>query len=263
MTNGLEFLANMEYPGRFIIAGKSFDNKFLVVSYGITGRSPPSKARKFVEEKNTRVIRTEVTDEEQLKKGSPALLMYPAVVSIPGGAVVASNGAQTKLLYTVLNDMRGYGGPDSYWAAHYVERAMKGPSFEHDTKDDRWIDITTFEPDAPNNTPRISLIAFPLGACFYIVKNKGGIREDSFYPFDLYDKGKGRFISTYNGENRNPLPAFIGDPLELRIPGANPKETTDAIFDSLNPDVRVAVATMYVNGDNVLTNMKSIHDRTR
>ena len=40
--NGLEALAEMEYPGRFIILGRSEDRLSPVAVYGITGRSPSS-----------------------------------------------------------------------------------------------------------------------------------------------------------------------------------------------------------------------------
>ncbi len=253
MTKGLEALAGMEYPGRFIIAGRSFDDKYLVVSYGLTGRSSSSKARRFVYEEKTHTVRTDVTNEVELKKGSPALLLYPAIAA-HNGAVVVSNGAQTKLLYSALRNIS-----TDYRARMAAEEAMRTPVFEYDSKDGRWIDITTFEPDAPNNTPRISLVAFSSGACFHIVKEKGGDKQEIFHSYELKN-GEGKLISTYSGINSNPLPSFSGEPKTVEINGRNPKETNDAIFDSLNPEFRVAVATMYVNSDDVQTSLRSIHD---
>ena len=260
MSAPLEFLAGMEYPGRFIIAGRSQDDGHLVVSYGLTGRSSSSKARRFAYDENTNTVRTDVTDENELRKGSPALLLYPAMVAYKGN-VVASNGAQTKLLYSALRNYVESSRPSApLSASETLREAMSTPTFEYDSKDKRWIDITTFEPDAPNNTPRISLVAFPRGACFHIVKEEQKRREDCLYPY-LLSGGVAVFISTYAGPNRNPLPSFEGLPhVILKLPGKNPKETNDAIFDSLNPDVRVAVATMYVNDDEVQTSMRSIHD---
>lgn len=257
MAEKLEVLANMEYPGRFIIAGRSNDDKYLVVSYGLTGRSDSSKARKFVHEEQTHTIRTDVTDPAVLNKGSPALLLYPAI-AVYNGAVVASNGAQTKLLYSALRNAI----PDRYGGINHqrvMNDAMKDPIYEYDSKDKRWIDITTFEPDAPNNTPRINLVASSSLALFYVVKEKEG-RKDHFYHVFSTNKGKGQFISTYAGYNANPLPPTERRMIFLDIPGNNPRETNDAIFESLNPAVRVAVATMYLNGKDIQTSLRSIHD---
>lgn len=255
MTEKLEVLAGMEYPGRFIIAGRSADDKYLVVSYGLTGRSDPSKARKFVHEEQTHTIRTDVTDPAVLNKGSPALLLYPAI-AVHNGAVVASNGAQTKLIYSALRNVSNLRrtGPHNI-----MDKAMKDPFYEYDSKDKRWIDITTFEPDAPNNTPRINLVAFPHLALFNIVKEREGNKE-SLYQMWSTNKGEGQFISTYRGDNVNPLPAFEGNTVPVQIIGTNPQETNDSIFESLNPAVRVAVATVYVNGEDIQTSLRSIHD---
>lgn len=73
MTEGLEALTRMEYPGRFIVVGRSADDSANFALYGITGRSPSSQARVLVESPKTRTIRTVVTDPEELKKGSAAL----------------------------------------------------------------------------------------------------------------------------------------------------------------------------------------------
>ena len=49
----LDALAQMEYPGRFIIVGQLVNEKNVVV-YGLSGRSPSSQARVFKSEKKVK-----------------------------------------------------------------------------------------------------------------------------------------------------------------------------------------------------------------
>jgi len=173
MVQGLEALTKMEYPGRFIIAGRDRSGENNVVAYGITGRSPPSRARKLIHDKKTDVIRTdvirtEVTDKKLLEQGNPALLIYPAVVPIKNGFIVG-NGAQTNLLYTAF--VNSANNLNSYTAARLIlQYAYKHPHFIYDPQFG-WIDLTSYEPDNPHFTPRISACVLPRNVAFYIVRH--------------------------------------------------------------------------------------------
>ena len=96
---GLESLARMEYPGRFIILGKDSGGEHAVVVYGLTGRSPPSRARRLEPEKDQ--VRVVPVDEQAVSAGNRDLLVYPAMMFKRQGIAV-SNGAHTEscLLYT-------------------------------------------------------------------------------------------------------------------------------------------------------------------
>lgn len=246
--NGLEALAGIEYPGRFIIAGKDVNNLTVVV-YGLTGRSQPSRARQFLQGGSTGTIRTDVTDPAQLEKGSPALLLYPAIAFLPGehGGFVASNGAQTKLIYSNSRRLREAAFPPAVFGM--MRRALDEPFFEYDSQADRWIDITTFEPDK-YNTPRINLIVLRNNACLHIVrKGEGGIREDRYHDFALR-LGVGKFISTYSGINEEPLPSFTGAPLNVELTGASAEETAHMVYNAFAPasgkdDLRVSVVAIH------------------
>ncbi len=255
MSQGLEALAAMDYPGRFIIAGKSESGSSVVI-YGLTGRSDSSKARKFAFGDKTGVVRTTVTDPKILEKGSPSLLLYEAIACYDS-KVVVSNGAQTNLIYNQLVS-------DPHQSpSEILSNAMDaGPFMQYDPKDDRWIDITTFEPDAPNNTPRISLVASPENFSFNQVFCLSGLRESVINSYNFVDAsaGTGKFVSTYKGDNGTPLPSFCGPPRDIIIPGRTPKEITDKVFETLKPEVRVAVVTATIR-DDLNAVMRSIHDK--
>jgi IMP cyclohydrolase len=222
-------LENMTYSGRGIITGMTPEgNSFM--GYSLTGRSPPSQARRLVYDEKSGVIRTEVTDKEQLEKGSPALLLYPAIVR-EKDSLIASNGAQTKLIFTRIQ-------MDSNTTRDTLDSAFYSPCFEYDKKDQKWIDITTYEPDAPNSTPRISallrerLAGSKDAAAMHIVRSNGGVRESHTFPVTLLE-GQGRVITTYSGGNENPLLPFEGRPLEVGVGSNTPENIVDSIYAAI------------------------------
>jgi len=224
MTDDFSVLREMKYSGRGITLGRTpVGNSF--VGYSLTGRSPSSQARKLVYDAQTGVIRTEVTDKTQLEKGSPALLIYPAIVH-DDGVFVASNGAQTKLLYGAMHLMRD--------PLEVLHEAFSNNSYEYDAKDKRWIDITSYEPDDPNFTPRISACSInKFGtAGFHIVRKNGLQSQDREHFFEL-DPGEGKVITTYKGGNENPLLPFVGDPLGVQIQSESAQEIAESIYDSI------------------------------
>ena len=120
---GAELRGNA-YPGRGILLGKSEDGRSAVIAYFIMGRSENSRNRVFVEQEGG--IRTEAFDPAKLT--DPSLIIY-APVRVLGKTTVVTNGDQTDTIYDFL---------------------AAGKSFEEALR------TRTFEPDAPNFTPRIS-----------------------------------------------------------------------------------------------------------
>ncbi len=257
MAEGLEALAKMEYPGRFIIMGRSPHNDAVVV-YGITGRSPSSQARRLVEDREHGVVRTEVTDPQQLNNGNPALLVYPAL-AFGEGSLVVSNGAQTNLLYSAMVNT-----PEvNRIPIAVLNRALLNPSFLYDPKLG-WIDVTSFEPDS-SHTPRIS-------GC---VTNNSMLMHNAYC--DISGKanktlhrvdtrcGKGSLLSTYNGVNTNPLPSFQGSSRDVTIEHASANDLAHAVYEALAPrngknDLRVSVAAVYLHGKERDVQVLNRHD---
>jgi len=221
-------LASLEYPGRLIALGTSAAGDKAVIIYAITGRSPSSQARELVARDSG--IWVQPTDEDVLKKGNVDLLVYPAVLFEDGGVAV-SNGKQTG---DIRAGLAGGGTPVSVLAA-----ALK-----------RW----DYEPDSPIFTPRISgCVARREAALSLVRRGPSGGTLRSYFEVPV-EPGKARLISTYMGPNLDPLPCFEGEPREIVLEGASPRETAGRVYDALKPalhgkDFRVAAACIYATLD--------------
>ncbi len=247
--SGLEVLAEMEYPGRVILVGMA---EAPFVSYAITGRSSSSQARRLVLVENT--VKVEPTNEVDLKKGNPGLLVYPAI-KYQEGKIFVSNGKQTDAVFSEYDFRKGVDLIHNMAADNLVTTLSLGLStFE-------------YEPDFPNFTPRITGIVNSDGlAALSIIKKAGGGETSIKVYFDFkLPPGCIRFISTYTGENRDPLPSFEGEPISSTLAYSSAEEITNAIYDSLGPnefrqkDFRVSVATMLLNPEGFTVSIKNRH----
>lgn len=224
MRKGLQNLARREYPGRVIIIGKDRSGENVIVIYAITGRSPSSQARKLVEEDD--IIWAKPTDEEILKEGKIELLVYPAACLYRGIAV--SNGRQT------LDIKAGMG-------------QFQDPSKILSSTLSRW----DYEPDPPIFTPRISgcIVSSKKAALAIIKRGEDGSSIRDVFEFSLI-AGKGKMISTYKGENKDPLVPFSGEPVDLELNEKKSKDMAESVYEALGPegrskDFRVAVACIF------------------
>ena len=222
MKGPWENLSRMIYPGRLLAFGRDLGGEHHIVLYAITGRSPSSQARRLEEENGA--VWTKPTDSETLKKGNPELLVYPAIVFSRG--IAASNGRQT-------------GDIDPSASAGAVSALDAG------------LRSWTYAPDAPIYTPRISGCISPSGSAALSLLKRGPDGEPlrSFHELTLRP-GRGAFVSTYAGDNREPLAAFSGEPIELEFIEDSPETTARAAYAALRPDgraedFRVAVACVF------------------
>ena len=225
-AGSLDNLKAMEYPGRLIIMGKDESGKNEVVVYAITGRSPSSQARKLEFEDDA--IWAKPTDKEMIKKGNIDLLIYPAIFLSKGIAV--SNGKQTTDIKT--------------WLVQRQNPVDVLASALH-----KW----DYEPDSPTFTPRISGCILPekKAALGIIKRGEDGSSIRNFFEVPLLP-GVGKMISTYEGENKDPLPAFIGEPVDIEIKSKKTEELAEAVYRALEPeegkeDFRVSVACVFSN----------------
>jgi IMP cyclohydrolase len=233
-------LAALEYPGRLIVVGAAPAGRAAVV-YAITGRSPSSQARRLVHRDGG--VWVEPTNEAALKTGNVDLLVYPALLFSPGGIAV-SNGKQTA---DVRDRLRPGLGPVSVLSAALAA----------------W----DYEPDAPIFTPRISGCLTASGAALSIVRRgPSGEPLRSFFEVRLR-AGEGRLVSTYEGPNTEPLPAFRGEPRFVGLAGSTAAETAAAFYGALGPaagakDFRVAVACVFVETDKAEVHIINRDERT-
>ena len=165
-----EYLSANEYPGRGIILGRSDDGKNAVFAYFIMGRSSNSRNRIFKVREDD--IRTKAFDESLLT--DPSLIIY-SPVRVYEKSVIVTNGDQTDTVYEYLK---------------------KNKTFEEA------LYTRTFEPDAPNFTPRISgIIDINDGLKLKLSILKSNYGDDSqtlrfFYNYDNPKQGEGFFIHT-------------------------------------------------------------------
>lgn len=214
-----KYLSKLEYPGRGIILGKSDDGKNVVFAYFIMGRSVNSRNRIFDVYGDD--IRTKAFDESLLN--DPSLIIY-SPVKVFGDSVIVTNGDQTDTIYEYLKT---------------------GKSFEDA------LYTRTFEPDAPNFTPRISgLIELKdrLKLKFSILKSDEGDENQTlrfFYNYDNPKPGEGFLIHTYK-ENSDPLKSFEGEPKKVQISG-DIDAFSEKLWNSLDSENKISLAVRYTN----------------
>lgn len=210
-------LGGNPYPGRGIILGNSEDGAHGVVVYFIMGRSENSRNRIFVRQEDG--IRTQAFNPAKLT--DPSLIIYSPVRHI-GRTVIVTNGGQTDTVHAFLKS---------------------GKTFEEALR------TRTFEPDAPNFTPRISGLLEPGGGYrLSILKSGAGdprtVRR-FFFEYSEPRAGEGHLIHTYRGDG-NPLPSFEGEPVPVRIRG-DLSSFAQTVWNSLDEANRVSLFAEWIH----------------
>ena len=211
------------YPGRGILAGKTPDGTRLFLAYFIMGRSVNSRNRIF-EETDDGII-TKAHDESLMT--DPHLIIYAPVRALPGGEyTIVTNGDQTDTVYEALQN---------------------GGTFVSALK------TRTFEPDAPNFTPRISAMATLENGDFSLEMSvlkaadaAGKAALKCFYAYDGVEAGEACFIHTYTGDG-SPLPSFAGEPERVSLPEGCVNCLTEAVWNALNRENRVSLWTRTID----------------
>lgn len=207
-----ERLAGNPYPGRGIVVGLSADGTKAMFAYFIMGRSANSRNRIFAEYGDE--VKREPYDVSKVE--DPSLIIY-SPVKVVGHNTIVTNGDQTDT----------------------IEESVKaGHCFRHG------LMRRTFEPDAPNFTPRISAILHTGGGFTYemsILKSadeQGSACIRSFYVYEPL-AGKGHFLHTYETDG-NPLPSFKGEPEFVTIPN-DIKAFAEEIWNNLNEENKISL----------------------
>lgn len=208
------YLQQNAYPGRGIVLGLAQDGMHSFCAYFIMGRSQNSRNRQF--EKTADGIRTIPFDLGKVT--DPSLILYHPVRAY-AGRLILSNGDQTDTIRT------------------YLER---GASL-YDA-----LLTRTYEPDAPNFTPRISGVmeqdAQGLRYTLSILRKQQDSTacERAFYPYWPETAGVGHILHTYE-KNATPLPPFAGAPIVVELPQGNIDACLQALWESLNEENRIAL----------------------
>nr|WP_275984103.1 IMP cyclohydrolase [Paenibacillus hamazuiensis] len=221
------------YPGRGIVIGRTPDGTRLVQVYWIMGRSENSRNRVFIQEDNG-FLRTEAKDPAKLT--DPSLIIYYPI-RYTGSAHIVTNGDQTDTIYEAL---------------------QAGRSFE------QALTTRTYEPDAPNYTPRISgLVDLADATCAYklsILKTNNNDPAQTMRHFFHYEHavpGFGHLITTYSGDG-NPLPSFQGEPQLVPVYD-DIDQTLRAYWGRLNEENKIALLVKTIRIEGGQTEMKIIN----
>lgn len=220
-TSLAEYLGAKVYPGRTLAIAVDSQAQTASIVYFIMGRSANSQNRIFVREGE--IVRTQAFDESRVE--DPSLIIYPVYQRI-GQNHIITNGDQTSTIYEGI-------AAGKTAAVSLLEREC--------------------EPDAPNFTPRISLVTEPNGYSMNLIKaaNSTGANSVHFdYRFP-YEPNEGRCIHTYVDDG-NPLPSFSGEP--FKFPYASDLGTK--IWEAINPQFKISLLECVL--DLVTHEMRSV-----
>lgn len=223
-------LSGNAYPGRGIVLGKSADGKHAVIAYFIMGRSENSRNRVFVEEGAG--IRTQAFDPAKLV--DPSLIIY-SPVRVWQDTTIVTNGDQTDTVYDFLE---------------------KGETFAAGLR------TRTFEPDAPNYTPRISGVVNNKTGDYQLSILKSAEGDSSsvqryFFEYTSPKAGVGHFLHTYRCDG-NPIPSFEGEPTPVWLEG-DIDSFTAMVWENLNPENKVSLFTRFLNLETGKTETRIIN----
>ncbi len=228
----VQALRRNPYPGRGIVIGQTPDAARLVQVYWIMGRSENSRNRIFVQEGET--VRTAPYDASKVK--DPSLIIYN-VVRVSGRRHVVTNGDQTDTI---------------------VDALEHGDTFE------AGLFTRSFEPDAPNFTPRISgLVDLDDADHTYslsVLKSadaEGTGCARQFFHYETATPGIGHCVTTYVGDG-NPLPAFEGEPYALPLYD-DIERTAEVYWDALNADNRVSMLVKFIDPDANTSDLRIVN----
>lgn len=224
INNIKDIIQDNRYIGRGLLAGKSGDDKCLVLAYFIMGRSANSQNRVFVKEKDF----LKILPAEDDKVEDPSLIIYYPMKKTDNKFIV-TNGDQTDTIYSYLKD---------------------GKTFE------AALFTRSYEPDVPNYTPRISVVADldkdreDIRYCVSILKYQEMSKEKCNRNFFYYtaQAGTAHIIHTYE-EDGNPLPSYCGEPKLVKL-GSSIDELTDDLWNSLHKEYKVSLYTTFINLEN-------------
>ena len=214
-----EYLCTNKYPGRIIAAGVTPSGK-IIYAYAIMGRSPNSRNRVF--DVSGGEVETRPFDASKVE--DPSLIIYPAILKA-GSCTIVANGDQSLLIRKAIES---------------------GKTLENA------ITECTFEPDAPNYTPRISLVIKPDTFEFGINRRRSdGSCERSVWSYPKV-VGKLQIIHTYEGDC-NPLVSFVGEPRALEAED----DCAQGIWASLDHENRISLYVMEGNKETVFNARES------
>lgn len=243
--SNMERLRLNPYPGRGIVMGFDSAGKLGIQIYWVMGRSENSRNRVLKVDEATGLVRTDAFDWSKVKDSS--LIIYNAMTAINGRHIV-SNGNQTDT----------------------ITKAFKRKETFQEA-----LSKTTYEPDKPNFTPRISGVLFTDESSPHneqsiqlskIAKNGDPEMPKRFlYTYELASlRGVGKCFHTYEGDSvtpDSPIPSFKGDPYNVLLAGSI-DQLAETFWGLLNKDNRVALAVKTIDLASKAVDVKIVNQLT-
>ena len=209
-------LKGNRYPGRGIVLGESADGRCACFAYFIMGRSENSRNRVLEEAEGA--LYTRPFDESKVQ--DPSLIIYPAMRAF-GKLVIVTNGDQTDTIFAAIKEGKSF--------------------FEG-------LESRTYEPDAPNYTPRISALLDLTGArpAYQMSILKRGSAGERIHERFAYEAtpGVGHLLHTYRSDG-DPLPSFAGEPRRLALPSSI-DAFAERLWASLDPENKISLFVRYI-----------------
>jgi hypothetical protein len=205
------------------VVGLDETEKFLIQAYWIMGRSMNSRNRLFDYDYTTGRLYTKAVDESKVK--DPDLIIYDAMLR-DHGTFAVSNGHQTRAVVESHCD----------WGVFHT------------------LNQWTYEPDAPNFTPRVSAWCSvetkrPIVHMSVLRKSLWSeLCDHCFWSLPL-GRGFGYCVTTYSG-NGDPLPSFRGDPYLLPLRGSISQVIREFWTMYLNPENLVSLAVKFIGRES-------------
>ena len=225
MLDLFELISSKTYPGRGLVTFHPKGEDKLFCGYWIMGRSENSRNRVFEEfNGNIRTIPADDSKVEDLH-----LIIYNARIELPNkNVVVITNGDQTDTIGEFV-------GNSSDVKIAFMQALM----------------TRTFEDDAPNFTPRISImvntksgeVAF---SCLKCANSEAEIASRNFSFFDNVPDGDGYLLTTYVDDS-SPLESSCAEPIKVTCDCKSLSEFKSSLWEVLNDDNKISLYVEEVN----------------
>ena len=219
MQNLFELISSKTYPGRGLVVFRPKGENKLFCAYWIMGRSENSRNRVFDEFEGN--IRTIPADDSKVE--DPHLIIYNARIALPNkNVVVITNGDQTDTIVDFVKN-------DTDEKAGFVQALM----------------TRTFEDDAPNFTPRISMMVNTKTGevAFSCLKCANSDTETPLRNFSFFEKvseGDGYLLTTYVDDS-NPLVSSCSEPLNVTCGSNCLSDFKNSLWEALNDDNKISL----------------------
>lgn len=240
MTNGLDNLAQLKLPGDFVLAGQTQEGA-AIVGIGITERSPALQNRYLLEEtyQGQPVIQVGFIDDKRSLTVDPLVLVYEALCFGKTGIAVG-NGNHTRAMLASIEVKKGKG------LEGFEEVAQ---NWEPKTASPYHLTIPRVFGFLPFNTS----LNYGLGI---VRATKESVRQTAYSDIPRKD-GMGYLLPSAGTIT---LKHFTGDPLGIELRDSSAKDIAKRVYDSLDPNFRVAVAVAMVRGIEVTKAIVNRHN---